>query len=93
MAHDLRRVVALILLAAVLAGAGSMFARAQGADELELLYHQVMQHLTTGKYAEGVPIAERALALAERRFGSNGTEVATFVNNLAELYTALVFRL
>jgi tetratricopeptide (TPR) repeat protein len=39
-----------------------------------------------GKYAEAQEIAKRALAVAERRYGLDHPNVATSLNNLAELY-------
>jgi tetratricopeptide (TPR) repeat protein len=38
-----------------------------------------------GKFAEAVPLAQRVLAIAERALGSDHRDVATLLNNLAEL--------
>ena len=64
-----RRAAALIVLVAVLAGAGSVTARAQGTDDIAALNARVVKLHGEGKYAEAIEIAKRSLALAERQFG------------------------
>ena len=39
-----------------------------------------------GRYSEAVPLAQRALALYEKVLGPDHPDVATALNNLAELY-------
>ena len=41
-----------------------------------------------GQYSEAVKVAEKALKVAEDTFGANHPNVATSLNNLAELYRA-----
>ena len=48
----------------------------QEADELD----------RQGKYAEAIPLAEKALAIRKKVLGDNHLDVATTLNNLASLY-------
>jgi tetratricopeptide (TPR) repeat protein/CHAT domain-containing protein len=73
------------LLMAMTAGVGS--ARAPD-DDLDSLNQQVVELYQAGKYAEATPIADRVLALAERRFGPDHPQVGTRLNDLALLYRA-----
>ncbi|MFM8294706.1 MAG: tetratricopeptide repeat protein, partial [Microcystaceae cyanobacterium] len=41
-----------------------------------------------GKYAEAEPLVLRSLAIREKQLGENHPDVATSLNNLAELYRA-----
>ena len=84
----MRRGVALIVLALLLAVAAAMQARAQGADDLDALNKQVETLYSEGKYAEATAVAKRSLALAEKKFGPDHPSVGTSLNNLAELYGA-----
>ncbi|MFZ1028611.1 MAG: tetratricopeptide repeat-containing protein, partial [Limnoraphis robusta] len=61
----------------------------QQSDELEeakRLHQQVVQLYQQGKYNEAIPIAVRVLEIRERLLGENHPDVATSLNNLAELY-------
>jgi len=58
---------------------------AQSGD-LDVLNRQVEQFYRQGKYAEATEIAQRALELAEKTFGSDHPDVAKTLNNLAVLY-------
>jgi esterase/lipase superfamily enzyme len=51
------------------------------------LDRQIAQLKAAGKYAEAVPLAQRALALAEKK-GANSPAVATALDTLAGLYEA-----
>ena len=62
--------------------------RAQGGDDVNALSRQVIQLYQEGKHAEAVPIAEHALALAERQHGADHAEVGSTLHNLALLYRA-----
>ena len=59
--------------------------RAQSHD-LDTLNAQVEQPYQQGKYTEAIPVAQRALAGAEKKFGRDHPQVATSLNNLAALY-------
>jgi CHAT domain-containing protein/tetratricopeptide (TPR) repeat protein len=59
---------------------------AQSADDLTALNNQVELLYSTGKYAEAVPVATRALAMAEQQLGPHHAQVAVNLDNLAELY-------
>src|SRR2546421_135681 len=58
-------------------------ARLQEAAELMKQAEQAYQE---GKYAQGVPLAERALKLREEVLGSSHRDVASSLNNLGILY-------
>jgi CHAT domain-containing protein/TolA-binding protein len=76
-----RLVVVCILLA--LAGPGNLFAQ---SEELAALNRQVEELLQTGRYAEAVEPAKRALALTESQRGSDDIETANALNRLAVAY-------
>ena len=63
--------------------ASAATAWAQPGDELARLSHEVVQLLNDAKYAEAIPIARRALAIAEARYGKEHPEVGVALNNLA----------
>src|ERR1700683_3279757 len=77
----------IFLIAAVLAltcgFAASSLAQSRAADELNKRIHELSQ---AGKYAEAIPLAQRALAILEKAFGPDHPDVAQSLNNLAELY-------
>ncbi len=52
-------------------------------DDLSSLLGQARQLYEAGKYAEAVPLAQRAVELAEKQFGPEHPNVATSLNNLA----------
>jgi len=55
-------------------------------DEAKQLDQQAANLYPKGKYREAVALAERALALREKALGPNHPDVATNLNNLAEVY-------
>jgi tetratricopeptide (TPR) repeat protein len=55
-------------------------------QDLEALKRQVNQLYQAGKFAETIPIAQRALALAESQFGTEHLAVADALNGLALAY-------
>ena len=61
-------------------------ALAQSNDDLAALSRQLVQMMNEAKYSEAIPLGQRALAIAERRYGPNHPEVGIALNNLAELY-------
>ena len=75
-----------LLPIASLADAGP--ARAQAGDELTALNAEVVRLHAAGKYSEANPLAERAVALAERLHGPDHPNVGTALNNLGLLYRA-----
>ena len=64
-------------------------ARAQNAQDAYGLNAEVMRLYRAGRYADAVPIAERALALREKALGSEHPDVGISLYNLASLYQAL----
>ena len=73
----------------VLASVTSLPAVAQGTDDLAALNTQVTELYRAGKYAEAAEIAKRSLAVAEKQFGLDHSQVGTELNNLAMLYENL----
>ncbi len=62
---------------------------AQQSDELEeakRLNQQVYQLYQQGKYNEAIAIAERVLEMMKKLLGDEHPDVATSLNNLAQLY-------
>ncbi len=60
---------------------------AQGAGiEWEILNQEVIGLTRGGEYDRGVVVAKKALEVAEKNVGPNHPDVATSLNNLAELY-------
>src|SRR6476660_9119711 len=71
-----------VVAAAVIAGSRTS---AQSTDDLSALNQQVVELYQAGKYAEAISIAERALTVAEDRFGTDSIQVGITLNNLAAL--------
>ncbi|MBD2606641.1 tetratricopeptide repeat protein [Scytonema hofmannii FACHB-248] len=57
-------------------------------QEAKQLNKQVIELYNAGKYNEAVVLAERALFITEKVLGKEHSDVATTLNNLAELYKA-----
>ncbi|MBW4651003.1 MAG: tetratricopeptide repeat protein [Kastovskya adunca ATA6-11-RM4] len=55
-------------------------------EEAQRLNQQVFQLYNQGQYAAAIPLAERALAIMEKVLGQEHPDVATSLNNLANLY-------
>jgi esterase/lipase superfamily enzyme len=55
--------------------------------EVTLLNRQIAQLKAAGKYAEAIPLAQKALALAEKK-GATSPDVANALDTLASLYEA-----
>ncbi len=64
-------------------------ARAESAEDIAALNKQVGKLWDERKYQEALPVAERALALAERTLGETHAETITALDNLAPLLRAL----
>jgi tetratricopeptide (TPR) repeat protein len=52
------------------------------------LNQQVIQLYNQGRYSEAIPLAQRTLAIVEKALGPDHPNVATALNNLADLYRA-----
>ena len=81
----LMRIGACFLIVIILAGA-FMISRGRGADDIVALNREVVQLSGQGKYEEAAARAEKALALAELRFGKAHPGTLKIVNNLAMAY-------
>ena len=79
--HSLLIAVAIL---ALLFGPASL-ARAQSSAEDDL-NKRVIELYRAGKFAEAIPLAQRALAIREKALGPNHPGVATALNTLAVLY-------
>ncbi|NES00462.1 MAG: tetratricopeptide repeat protein, partial [Symploca sp. SIO1B1] len=64
-----------------------LVAQEDGLAEAEKLNQQAFQLYQVGKYSEAIPLAEKALAIRQRILGEEHPDVATSLNNLAELYS------
>ena len=81
----MRKWLAAALLAFMMALAARGPARAQ-ADDLKALDNQAQQLFQAGKYTEAMPVAERALKLAEHQRGPNDISVGYALNTLGRIY-------
>ena len=61
--------------------------RRRPARDVAALNRQIAQLKAAGKYAQAVPLAQQALALAEKK-GPDSPDVAAALDTLAELYEA-----
>jgi tetratricopeptide (TPR) repeat protein len=61
---------------------------AQNLKEVQTLNKQVDELYDAGKYAEAIPLAQRALAIREKALGSDHPDLVETLNNLAYLYHA-----
>lgn len=59
---------------------------AQTTEDFDALNEQVVESYQAGKYTEAIPLAQRALSLAESKFGSNSIDAGVALNHLAALY-------
>jgi esterase/lipase superfamily enzyme len=57
-------------------------------SELDALNRKVEELRQAGKIGEAIPVAERALRVAEKRYGGNHAATAAALTTLAELYIA-----
>lgn len=87
LSHCVRMVFLLVLLQ-IAWSANPDRAHGQSGDELTSLNAKVVQLHQAGKYGEAAPLAERAVALAERLHGTDHPHVGTALNNLGLLYRA-----
>jgi len=87
-AAHVQRLIARLVLVALLATVGPMHARAQSGDELADLRAQVSQLYDHGKYAEATGLAERYVSLARQRHGEEHPEFANAISWLGRLYEA-----
>jgi tetratricopeptide (TPR) repeat protein len=75
-----------LLLTLLLAGALSGDGASAQPEDFSALSRQVKQLYRAQRYGEAAPIAQRALAAAERQRGPHHTDVAFWLNVLALLY-------
>ena len=87
MLHGLRTASALAfaLVFATVSQLPAVSAQTQ-PDELDALEARVQQLHRAGKYAEGIPLAERYLALAKSRHGEEHPKYASGLHDLGVLY-------
>jgi CHAT domain-containing protein/Tfp pilus assembly protein PilF len=60
--------------------------QAQPTDDLVVLQGQAMQLFAAGRFREATQLSERAAALAEQRYGSDGLPLAFVLQSLAAAY-------
>ena len=66
----------------------SSLAFAQSVEEAAQLNQQAIQLYQQGRYADAEPMFKRSLVIQEKALGHNHPNVASLLNNLAELYEA-----
>src|SRR5262245_138444 len=60
----------------------------QSLEEAARLNQEAIQLFDQGRYADAEPLYKRSLAIQEKTLGPNHPNVASLLNNLAELYEA-----
>jgi tetratricopeptide (TPR) repeat protein len=60
--------------------------RSQSTNDLEALNKEVLQLTQQGKHGEAIPVALRALAVAERQFAPDDPQLIMWIERLANLY-------
>ena len=85
MTKRINRVGRFVLL--LLLSTSSVFAQGAGI-EWDILNQEVMELWRTGNYDRAVTVAKKSLEVAEKALGPDHPDVATSLNNLAELYRA-----
>ena len=88
MVRQLRRGVALIVLAGLVVGGRLIDAQAQVTDELAAVREQVRSLHGQGKYADALTLAERYVSLARHRHGEEHTEFFAAISWLGSIYQA-----
>src|SRR5689334_12043659 len=84
-----KKIVSQLFAVVVLAGGILVHPVAAQQSQWEALNQQLSDLYGKGRYQEALPIAERALSLAEQTFGPTHLNVASSLNNLAEIYRLL----
>ena len=64
-------------------------AQSGGVEEVNQLNESVVKLYSKGKFKEALPLASRALELAEKAFGAEHRDLAPLLANLAELHIGL----
>jgi len=70
-------------------GSGAIAPASKSSQEWENLARRVIQLHAQAKFSEALPVAERAVKVAEQTFGPEDINVATSLNSLAVIYNAL----
>jgi len=79
-------VVFLLLAAFLVATTVNSPARAQSADDLDRMNHEIERLYGENKVAAALPLAERYVALTRQRYGEDNPEYATALTWLGSLY-------
>ena len=77
-----------MILAAAAVGFSQQESRESVAQKVNDLNLEVFSLYNSGRYSEAVPLASRALEMAETKLGMDHPETAASLNNLAGLYLA-----
>lgn len=85
----LTRIIARIVMIAMLGAIGPAAVKAQGANDPATLNKLALDLHGKGKYQKAVEAAEKTVALAERTLGAEHRHTLIYVNNLAFMYKAL----
>ena len=88
----LRRTGSLIFVIVVVLGSGPLHAQRHNPAELASLRGEVSHLYLEGKYTEAIPLAERYVAIARVRHGTEHAEFAIAIAWLASVYYAQAVR-
>jgi tetratricopeptide (TPR) repeat protein len=83
---SLKKISIAAALAGVLFVGTSSIPLAQQTDDVNELNKRVLELYRAGRYSDAIQIAQRVLAIREKALGRDHPDVATALNNLAELY-------
>src|ERR1700737_4967684 len=84
--RSLPKLGTVVVFAATLLFGNPTIASAQQTDEANELNKKVIELYNAGRYADAIPIAQQVLAIREKALGHDHPDVASSLNNLAELY-------
>ncbi|MCC7251941.1 CHAT domain-containing protein [Hyphomicrobium sp.] len=88
MCLSLRRFALILAIASLLTALPTLGPFAGGLDTVDGLTRRVLELYKSNEFDEAVPLAERAVALAESKFGPEHLEVATALSNVVLVYKA-----
>src|SRR5262245_32494272 len=81
------RIAIFLAFAAYLAAVASLGqAHAQGNEELDSLYRQVVTLRQTKRFTEALAVAERSLVLAEQQYGASHPQTARALSSIGGIY-------
>jgi tetratricopeptide (TPR) repeat protein len=86
---NFRRILLFSLFLIICFSSYPVLAQSGELEQAEELNRQAVALYRQGQYSEAIPIAEKVLSIREKALGPEHPDLATSLNNLAELYEAL----